>query len=173
MPPDDPIQTLLDREDWSAARRLILRDLRKTPDSHWLFDRLALTYYEQHHYTRAMRIGRRARELAPRCPLVLFNLAGALEMTDRPRSAIRIWRGLLRRPLRRLAWGPCGEGLRAARAIRNECRFRIAKALFHLGDLPLARLYLESHLRHRRSSIPCIYPKRDAIRLLSRLPPPP
>ena len=73
MPPDDPIQTLLDREDWPAARRLVLRDLRKTPDSHWL----------------------------------------------------------------------------------------------------LARLNLESHLRHRRPGIPCIYPKRYARRLLSLLPPPP
>ena len=169
VPPADPIQTLLDREDWPAARRLILRDLRKTPDSHWLLDRLALTYYEQHRYTRALALSRRARELAPRCPLVLFNLAGALEMTDQPRAAIRIWRGLLRRPLRRLAWGPCGEGLLAARALRNECRYRIAKAHFHLGDLPAARLWLEAHLIHRRPGRPCTYPRRDALRLLARL----
>jgi hypothetical protein len=42
MPAADPIQPLLGSEDGPAARRLILRDLRKTPGSHRLLDGLAL-----------------------------------------------------------------------------------------------------------------------------------
>jgi predicted Zn-dependent protease len=58
----EPLNDLFDREDWSGARRLILPELKKTPDSHWLLDRLSVTYYEQRKYAEALRIIRKAQK---------------------------------------------------------------------------------------------------------------
>ena len=68
------IEGLLASEDWTGARRAIRLRLRHAPDDHWLLSRLALTYYEQRKYKKALEIERQALRLAPRCPLALLAI---------------------------------------------------------------------------------------------------
>ena len=113
------IEAAIKRDDWHGARRLIRAELRRQPDSHWLLTRLALTYYETFDYKRALAIGLQAYELAPQCPLVLWDLAGSYDMLRRHRDAIPIYRKLIRRGVESIAYDECGEGLaRAARPCR-------------------------------------------------------
>lgn len=165
----DTIEVLLEKEDWEKARQAILKELETNPDSHYLVSRLSLTYYEQRQYETALHYSREAMELAPRCPLVLWNHAGALEQTGHEREAIRIWKRLLRRGVERIAHGPCGEGIRQAESLLNDCRYRIGKTYCFLGRPALAWRYMHAHLAHRRRGLPSIYSRADVLRNLKRI----
>lgn len=106
------IEKALDDDDWVGARHLIEAALEGQPDDHWLLTRLGLTYYEQRHYEQALAYSSRALALAPECPLVLWDYAGALEMLDRPEEALQIYQRLVDRGVDSIAYGECGEGRR-------------------------------------------------------------
>ena len=165
----DTIEALVEKEDWANARKAILKELEANPDSHYLISRLALTYYEQRQYETALQHSQKAMELAPHCPMVLWDYAGALEQTGHDREAIRIWKRLLRRGVERIAHGPCGEGLRQAESLLNDCRYRIGKAYHFLGRPALAWRYMHAHLAHRRRGLPSIYSRADVLRNLQRI----
>jgi tetratricopeptide (TPR) repeat protein len=90
------IEAAIKRDDWQGARRLIRAALRQTPGSHWLLTRLGLTYYETFDYKRALTIGLQAYQLAPQCPLVLWDLAGSYDMLRRHKDVISLYRKLIR-----------------------------------------------------------------------------
>ena len=165
----DTIEALVEKEDWENARKAILKELEAEPDSHYLLTRLALTHYEQRQYETALHYSQKAMELAPHCPLVLWDHAGALEQTGHEREAIRIWKRLLRRGIERVAHGPCGEGIRQAESLLNDCRYRIGKTYGFLGRPALARRYMHAHLTHRRRGLPSIYSRADVLRNLERI----
>ncbi len=74
------IESLIREGRWSEARKAITAALRLKPMSHWLIARLGLTYYEQRNYSRAVTLAARALEVAPRCPLALWDYTEALQM---------------------------------------------------------------------------------------------
>ncbi|MGH9929563.1 MAG: hypothetical protein ACREA9_10065 [Pyrinomonadaceae bacterium] len=123
----DNIEALIQAEDWKAARKAIVAALGKEPDSHWLLSRLALTYYEEFNYEKALEIEAQALRLAPDCPLVLWGYAGTLEMLEREREAIKIYSQLIERGARPIAYGECGEGLARARGLIADSFYRIRK----------------------------------------------
>ena len=165
----DTIEALVEKEDWEKARQAILKELETNPDSHYLVARLALTYYEQRQYETALHYSREAMKLAPHCPLVLWDYAGALEQTGHECEALRIWKRLLRRGIERIANGPCGEGIRQAESLLNDCRYRIGKTYCFLGRPALAWRYMQAHLAHRRRGLPSIYSRADVLRNLKRI----
>ena len=85
------LEKLLAAEKWTAARALIQDELLAEPANHWLWTTLGLTYYEEFQYKKALLCSRRAMELAPNCPLVLWDFAGCLEMNDQGSAALAIW----------------------------------------------------------------------------------
>src|ERR1700736_806345 len=93
----DPIQRAFDADDWKQARKLIRAELEKDPTHHWLLTRLATTYYEEKDYAKALAISEKAMRSNPRCPLVLWDYACALDMLGRSDDAIVVWDKLLRR----------------------------------------------------------------------------
>ena len=163
------IEALLEKEDWENARKAVLKELEVEPDSHYLVSRLALTYYEQRQYETALHYSQESMKLAPHCPLVLWNYAGALEQTGHEREAIRVWKRLLRRGIERIAHGPCGEGIRQAESLLNDCRYRIGKTYYFLDRPVLAWRYMHAHLTHRRRGLPSIYSRADVLWNLERI----
>lgn len=97
----DALEALLDAERWADARATIRAELRNVPNDHWLLTRLALTYYEQRNYRSALRHSEQALALAPKCRLVLWDYAGALQMIDRHEQAIAVYADLIKRGHRR------------------------------------------------------------------------
>ena len=163
------IEALLEKEDWENARKAVLKELEVEQDSHYLVSRLALTYYEQRQYETALHYSQESMKLAPHCPLVLWNYAGALEQTGHEREAIRVWKRLLRRGIERIAHGPCGEGIRQAESLLNDCRYRIGKTYYFLDRPALAWRYMHAHLTHRRRGLPSIYSRADVLWNLERI----
>ena len=105
------IEKAIKDDDWIGARRLIKAELKRDPRDHWLMSRLALTYYAQRKYERALHWETKALQEAPYCPLTIWGYAGTLEMLGRQRESVALYRWLLSWGEKELAYGDCGEGL--------------------------------------------------------------
>lgn len=163
------VEDLFRRGKWKSARRQIERELRLAPNDHWLLTRLGTTYYEDGEYKRALRISQRAVRLAPKCPLVLWDYACSLDMVSRHQEAIALWKRLLRRGVKAVAYGEHGEGIRWSRSLLNDCRYRIALSYRKQGMLNISLRYLRRHIAERGQGTPSIYGLADAKRELARL----
>ena len=152
------IEKAIERDDWKGARSLIRASLRKEPDSHWLVARLGLTYYEEYNCKRALTLQQRAYSLAPHCPLVLWDLAGTFDMLGRHREAIAIYRQLVRRNIKSLAFGDCGEGMGWTRGLIADCWYRLASCESKLGRRTQAIHCFNKHLEMRGPGCRSIYP---------------
>jgi len=155
--------------DYRRARTLLRGALRKKPKDHWLLTRLSATYYEERKYKTALRHSGRALKLAPRCPLVLWDYAGALDMLGNTQGAMRIWKRLLWRGEESIAYGECGEGVRWARSLLNDCRYRLALGYADLGRTSMAIRYLWDHIANRAPGISSNHSLSEAKRFLAEL----
>jgi tetratricopeptide (TPR) repeat protein len=151
------IEKLIAAENWKDARKLIRATLRKEPDSHWLLTRLGLTYYEEYNYEKALFYSERALQLAPDCPLVLWDYAGAIEMLGRTKEAIPIYKKLVKRGIEGIAYGDCGEGLAWAKGLVADCLYRLAKCYDELGRHKNSLDYYYKHLQLRGPGCRSIY----------------
>ncbi len=163
------IEELIDAEAWTEARRRIRTELRKSPTSHWLLSRLALTYYEQRNYQRALETEQRALDLAPRCPLCLWGLAGAHDMLGHRAKAEALYTRLIRRGVKRIAHGECGEGVPSARGLVADCWYRLGVIRQSRRDVGGAITAFQHHLerRQRGTSIYSASEVRENLRALT------
>jgi tetratricopeptide (TPR) repeat protein len=152
------IEAAIAGEQWREARKLIERSLKSEPESHWLLTRLSLTYYEEFAYARALEYSQKALTLAPDCPLVHWDYAGALRMLNRPREAIKIYDRILRRDVESLASHECGEGKARARGLRADTLYMVARCHRTLGNRIEAARFVRESLRERGPGCASIYP---------------
>lgn len=155
------IEAAIKHSDWPRARRLVRAALGKEPDSHWLITRLSLTYYEEREYERSLDLLQRAYEIAPRCPLVLWDLVGTFDMLGRYEEAISVYQRLLRRGVTAVAFGDCGEGIAWARGLLADCWYRLAQCQKKTGQRDQAVLSYKNHLQARGPGCRSIYPLQD------------
>ncbi len=108
-----------------------------------------------------MEYVRQALKISPRCPLVLWDYANTLEMLDKDRDALQVYKRLTRRGVSRIAYGECGEGIRWARSLVNDCRYRIGLIYASMGDFILASKYIRAYIANRSRNCPSVYYLRD------------
>jgi tetratricopeptide (TPR) repeat protein len=155
------IEELIHAEDWPKARTLIKVELREKPKDHWLLSRLALTYYEERQYDRALQLDIKALQEAPYCPLAIWGYAGSLDMLNRGSEALKVYKWLASWDEEILAHGECGEGLRWARSLIADCHYRIASILEKKGQRKRAIAAFEEYLSRRQRGHRSIYSLRD------------
>lgn len=151
------IEKNFDLKKWSQARKLILKELKKKPNNHWYLTRLSTTYYEEKKYKKALILSQKAYQIAPDCPLVLWDMGGSLYMLKHYSLAIQIWKKLLLRGIHSIAYNPCGEGKKQARSLLNDCRYRIGNAFLKMGRKKEAEKYYKLYIKHRNRLTPSIY----------------
>src|SRR2546423_8885420 len=152
------IEQTIEREDWEAARGLIITALHESPDEHWLLTRLGLAYYEERRYKEARQYAEQALAIAPDCPLVLWDYAGTLEMLDHSEDALRIFQQIVDRGIDAIAYGECGEGVGWARGLIVDCHYRMAHCYQDLAQPKAAKSEYEKHLMLRGPGARSIYP---------------
>jgi tetratricopeptide (TPR) repeat protein len=152
------IEDAIKDEDWEQARLLIRQWLRREPRNHWLLTRLGLTYYEERQYKRALHYALKALQIEPYCPLVVWDYAGTLDMLGRRKEALSVFRWLTTWSEERLAHGPCGEGIQAARSLIADCFYRIGAILEEQGQRKRAGAAFREHLSRRTRGTRSIYP---------------
>jgi tetratricopeptide (TPR) repeat protein len=163
------VETLIKRNQWSKARKLIQEELVSTPTSHWLWMHLSLTYYEQKHYEKALQCSQRAVAYKPDCPLALWHYAGSLYMSGSEDAALAIWTLILNNDLEEVAYGECGEGMDWAMQLLNDVHYRIGKYYQHKGQNDLARISFEKYLHNRGHGVGSIYDRKAVKKYLAEL----
>jgi tetratricopeptide (TPR) repeat protein len=152
------IEKAIADDDWEAARLLIQSALEEQPENHWLLTRLALTYYEQFDYQRALELSCQALAIESECPLALWDYAGALEMLDRPEEALTFYQRIIDRGIDSLAYDQCGEGRARARGLSADSHYRMSHCYLALGDKDKAVEMMRLHLQQRGPGCQSIYP---------------
>ena len=158
------IEKLFNSGNWRAARKLILSELKDDPKNHWLLTRLSSTYYEECNYKKALQISRKAYSVDSNCPLVLWDLAGPLDMLGRKEEAIKLYRNIIRRGVDKIAFDECGEGLARSRGLVADCHYRLFLCFHSLGLNNKAQVFLKKHLSLRGRGCQSIYPLRQIKR---------
>jgi len=156
------INQLFAQEQWAKARALIQGELKKDPANHWLLTRLGTTHYEQGDYQEAYKFAKQAQTLASNCPLVLWDMAGALDMLGREKEAILMYRKLFFRGAQGLANDECGEGITWANALLTDCLYRLGGCYRHLGQSEQALWCYRKYVDLRSLGIRSIYRLGDA-----------
>lgn len=155
------IETAIAAENWIGARKLVRAQLRRSPNDHYLLGRLALTFYEQRKYERALDLDLKALQQAPYCPLLVWGHAGTLDMLGRLNEAMSLYRWLLSRGEEQLAHGECGEGILKARSLIADCHYRIACIWRKKRQWKRATVEFETYLSMRRKGFGSIYSLRE------------
>jgi tetratricopeptide (TPR) repeat protein len=163
------IEAAIKRGDWLKARLLIRDGLRRKPGDHWFLTRLALTYYEQRQYRRALQYEVKALNVEPYCPLAVWGYAGALDMLEQRKEALQIYRWLISWGEDTLAYGQCGEGIQSARSLIADCFYRIASIQERNGQRKKAIAAYKAHLSRRTQGTRSIYPLREVRESLRAL----
>jgi len=168
---DKKIDAAFAREDWEGARKLILPELEKQPEDHWLLARLSTTYYEQREYAKALEHIEKAYRIRRQCPLVLWDFAGTLDAIGRPSEALKLYARLIGMGPRTVgSTRPCGEGLEWAISLLNDCVFRGAVCWEHLQKYDVAGRWYLAFLELRRVWSEGLYNHKDALKRIEKLP---
>jgi len=156
------IERAIAAHDWPRARRLIRKELRKNRDDHWLLTRLSLTYYEQKQYRKSLQYVIQALQIAPYCPLAVWDYAGTLDMLRRRKKALQVFQWLVSWGENRIAYGECGEGIRFARSLIVDCYYRIARIYEERRERVKAIMAYRQYLVRRKRGARSIYPLSEA-----------
>ncbi len=151
------VEPLIKESKWQEARMLLFEAIKIYPDEYFLYSRISLTYYEEKNYKEALSYSSIAFSMEPKDPVVLWDYAGALSMTDQEEMAIKIWKQIIDMPLEELAYGVFGEGMRSAKSLYNDTLYRIGYCYFSINNFGLAKKFLEKHINNRRRGIPSLY----------------
>jgi tetratricopeptide (TPR) repeat protein len=158
-----------EKENWPKAIEINKQLLKKYPGSHWLYSNLSSNYHEAHKYKTALKYAEMAMELAPDCPVVLWDYAGVLDTLEMVKQARAIWQKLLRKGVKKLTKGECAESVRWTEAMLNDCRYRLGLSYAENGNKGQAKKYFKEHLKHRKPGLPSLYTMTDVKRWLKAL----
>ncbi len=165
------INDAFEKENWKVARQRIFAALDEEPESHWLISKLSAVYYEERKYQKALEYARKAEAIAPECPLVSWDLAGALLATGKARSALRLYRIILQGGVAKASSCPYGEGEGPnwAVSLLIDSMFMAGVCLQRLGKKKDALTHFVGFLKHSEDWHGCVNSREDAIRRISEL----
>jgi tetratricopeptide (TPR) repeat protein len=155
--------------NFTLARALIRQALRRFPDHHWLYSQMGLSYALQENFRKALHYTRQALGIAPRCPLTLWYHACILHNLDQSREAAAVFTKLLRRGVAGIATGPCGEGLRRAEGMVNDCRAKLAILSRNVGKKRRAARLFREHLAGRKAGVRSVFTRKAVENMLAEI----
>lgn len=172
MKPGKKIEQLIADERWRDARAVILKELEKDSESHWLWDRLAVTFYEERDYESASKHIETAYQLAPACPLVLWDYAGTKDAMGDCETAIAFYFKIAKR-MKGRPRDECAlhEGPQWRLSLLVDCIFRVGNCCRKLNRTKQAVFCFEKYVEmvSRFKKLKSIYTLDDALKHLDQL----
>lgn len=147
------LDSLIDKEDWTKAKKLLKKELERYPKEYFLITSLSKVYYNSKDYKNAIRLAEQAYEIEPDDVLVVYDYGCALDASKMNRKAIEKWDIILSKDIEEIAFGEFGEGMKWAKSMINDTRFRKALSLFEIKNFKEAKNLIEDHLNNRRRGI--------------------
>jgi tetratricopeptide (TPR) repeat protein len=134
---------------WTELREYLFKWLKEEPDDHWLLTQISDSYYLQKYFNEALEYAQKAFEVDAHCPMVIWQFAECLLRLERYEEAEPLYRNLIQRGVKRLAYGKCGEGLRSAKTLVNDSRYALGYILANKSEFKRAERYLKKHIANR------------------------
>ena len=162
-------KTLTKIEKQGNRRRAVIllnSKLRELPDDPWLLNALAMNYYELRQYKRALRIARKGLSMNPMSSVFLWDVACCLDMLDREREAIVLWKRLMRRKPERVREDGADSDAKWGPELLNDSRYRVGVSYLRIGMRKTARKYPLQHIQGRGRGLRSIFHKSKALRRL-------
>jgi len=169
MKAKEKIYQYIVNQEWNEAIILLSKELSEDNENHWLLATLGISYFGLKDYSNALQYTEKAIQLAPNCPLTLNYYAAALSMKERKQEAIDIWQKLINTELKQIAFDECGEGLRFAKSLINDCRVEIGTAYNALGDKTKAISFYNNYLENRQRGIYSNFTKKEILNEIKEL----
>jgi Flp pilus assembly protein TadD len=159
------IDQLLNDGRLARASSLIRRELKQRPDDFYWLANLAFIQCEEGDCDSAVVTIRRALELAPREPLVMYYYAFTLRSSGRSREAIDVLHRIIRKGERRIGLIETKEGIRWARSLINDCRYEMALCFAAVKDFRSADRWLKLYIKGKRPGVPSSFDAKEVTAL--------
>ena len=118
---------------------------------------------------RVLKYSKIAYKINPKSPLVLWDYAGLLIMLNKETDAIKFYKRILSKTPEETGKVQTTAGIRWAKSLLNDCRFKMGLSYFRIYNDKLAKKYFSEHLKNRKSGLPSLFSKNDVKYYLKRL----
>lgn len=158
------LNSLFEEDKWNEAKVLLEKEKKKYPQEYFLITALAKVCYNMKLYTESLKYAEKAMKIEPNDALVIYDYGCALSALDKNKEAIEQWSKIIEMNINEVAYGDFGEGLRWAKSIINDSRFRKAICFLEIGDKVEATKLIELHLKNRQRGVYSDFNKKQVIK---------
>ena len=130
-------------------RRQLFSALKKAGENPDILSQIAASYYDEKNYKKAYVYDRRAWMCNKKNAIHLANLAADLEMMGWHEKAIVLSKGIINWRIDKIC-KYTGVGIRRAKSIKNDCRYRISLSYYKLKEDNMARRYLNLYFKIKK-----------------------
>jgi tetratricopeptide (TPR) repeat protein len=106
-----------------------------------------------------------AMKIEPNDVLVIYDYGCSLSALDRNNEAIRQWNKIIEKDIDEIAFGDFGEGLKWAKSIKNDARYRKAICSLEVGNKDEAAKLIKEHLLNRQRGIYSDFSKKQIVKI--------
>jgi tetratricopeptide (TPR) repeat protein len=155
---------LFEEEKWHEAKVLLEEEKGKFPNEYFLITSLAKVYYNLKLYKESLSYAEKAMGIEPNDVLVIYDYGCALSALDKNNEAIKQWDRIIEMDINKIAYGDFGEGLKWAKSIINDSRYRKAICSLGIGDKAEAVKLIEIHLKNRQRGVYSDFSRKQVMR---------
>jgi len=161
----DKLNAFYDNAKWQEAKELLEREVKKYPKEYFLITSLAKACYNLKLYEESLMYAVEAMKIEPNDVLVIYDYGCSLSALDRNNEAIRQWNKIIEKDIDEIAFGDFGEGLRWAKSIKNDARYRKAICSLKVGNKDEASKLIKEHLLNRQRGIYSDFSKKQIVKI--------
>ena len=88
--------------------------------------------------------------------------------TDQPQEAVRLYREILKSGVRKVGLVDTTEGIRWAKSLINDTRYRLGQCYCDIGDLSQSARYLRAHLKNRKRGQRSNFTRKEVLKKLEK-----
>lgn len=150
---------------------IILNDIliKEKKGTFWVYSRLSSCYYELIDYEKALFYAKKAYELNPNSPLVLWDYAGVLIMIKKEKKAIELLKRIQYMSDDLTMHGFVDPDVKWMQSLKNDANFLIGKAYYTICEDVLAKDFLLKYLSNRKQGAKSIYIMEKALSYLKKI----
>ncbi len=154
---------LFEKDKWNEARELLEKEIIIFPQEYFLITSLAKVCYNTEHFEDSLEYATQAMKIEPNDALVIYDYACALSALEKNEEAIRQWNKIINMDINKIAYGDYGEGMKWAKSIVNDSRYRIALSHVELQNIKEAKRLINEHLQYRQRGIYSDFTKKQVV----------
>ena len=157
----DKLIELIKSKSFSAAEKLLRKELALSPNNCYLLTQLANVLWNRCKDKEALSYADKAKEVCPVMPLLNYTRGRILWSLEKYEQSIEEWDVVLNMTIEEVAEN--GYGVRWAKSVINDSRYYKADCLYHLFKDKEALALMEEHLSHRGKGIESDFSKKEAV----------